>query len=246
MKKILIVLWTAIFLAGCGGSETFPMMGGEPGGMMGGDSGMMNRHHAQVPEEYAGMTAPATTDEALLRGAEIYAANCATCHGETGLGDGPASASLNPQPAPISHTTQMLADDLLFYRVSEGGVPFQTAMPAWKGVLNEQQIWDVISYVRELGAGNTAQINEMRAAQQETMLTAALNDGAITEEQADAFRIVHTELEDYMGANSIQGDMTARENAALAALIADGTLTQEQVDEFQVVHAILATGGYMP
>ena len=246
MKKILIVLWIAIFLAGCGGSETFPMMGGEPGGMMGGDSGMMNRHHAQVPEEYAGKTAPVTSDESLLRGAEIYAANCATCHGETGLGDGPASASLNPQPAPISHTTQMLADDLLFYRVSEGGVPFQTAMPAWKGVLNEQQIWDVISYVRELGAGNAAQINEMRAAQQESMLTAALNDGAITEEQAEAFRIVHTALEDYMGANSMQGDMTQRENAALAALIADGTLTQEQVDEFQVVHAILATGGYMP
>ena len=246
MKKILTVLLIAIFLTGCGGTETFPMMGAEPGGMMGGGNGMMERHHAQVPEEYAGMKAPETTDEALLRGAAIYAANCATCHGETGLGDGPVSASLDPKPAPISHTTQMLADDLLFYRISEGGIPFQTAMPAWKGVFTEQQIWDVVAYVRELGAGNAAQINEMRAGQQEAMLTAALEDGAITEEQADIFRTVHTALEDYLGSNSMQGDMTQRENTALAALIESGVLTQEQVDEFQVIHAILATGGYMP
>jgi hypothetical protein len=86
----------------------------------------------------------------------------------------------------------------------------------------------------------------MRATQQETMLTAALEDGAITAEQADTFRAVHTALEDYMGANSMQGDMTQRENAALTALVESGTVTQEQVDGFQVVHAILATGGYMP
>ena len=49
-----------------------------------------------------------------------------------------------------------------------------------------------------------------------------------------------------MGANSMQGDMTQRENAALTALVENGTVTQEQVDGFQVVHAILATGGYMP
>lgn len=246
MKKYLIVL-IAVLLAGCGAQETFPMMGGEPGGMMGGgDSGMMNRHHAQVPAEYAGKTAPEVTDEALVNGAAIYMANCATCHGETGLGDGPVSTSLDPAPAPISHTTQMLADDLLFYRVSDGGLPFQTAMPAWKGVLSEEQIWDVIAYVRALGAGNAAQVDEMRAAQQEAMLTAALEDSAINEEQADTFRTVHTALEDYMGANSMQGDMTQRENAALTALVENGTVTQEQVDDFQVVHAILATGGYMP
>ena len=54
MKKYLI-LFAVILLAGCGGAgdsqEQFPMMGG-------GDSGMMARHHAQVPDDYAGLTAP--------------------------------------------------------------------------------------------------------------------------------------------------------------------------------------------
>jgi len=229
----------AILLAGCG-------MNGNNGMMGGGGTGMMARHHAQVPAEYAGKTAPAVTDEALVNGAAIYTANCVTCHGETGLGDGPAATALDPAPAPISHTTQMLADDLIFYRVSEGGIPFQTSMPAWKSVLSEDQIWDVIAYVRVLGADNAAQVNEMRVAQQETMLASALNDGAITEEQADAFRAVHTALEETMGTASTQGTMTERETAALTTLIDSGTLTQQQVDEFQIVHAILATSGYMP
>lgn len=247
MKKYLILL-AAILLGGCAAQETSGgngmILGGN--GMMGGDSGMMERHHAVVPVEYAGKTAPAVTNDALLNGAEIYKANCVSCHGETGLGDGPVSTSLDPQPAPIAHSTQMLADDLLFYRVSEGGIPFQTAMPPWKGILTEEQIWNVLAYVREMGAGNATQINEMRAAQQEAMLTKALNEGAITEEQANVFRAVHTALEDYMGTNSMQGNMGERETAALTAIVEGGEVTQEMVDQFQVVHAILAGGGYMP
>jgi len=246
MKKYFLIV-IALFLAGCAGSTGglgepqvgSPMMGG-------GDSGMMARHHAQVPDEYTGKTAPETTAESVLRGADIYAVNCLSCHGETGAGDGPVGATLDPKPAPIGHTTQMLADNLLFYRISEGGVPFNTAMPAWKDVLNEEQIWDVLAYVRVLGQGNAGQINEMRAAQQESMLKDAVSQGAITEEQADVFRAVHTELENYMQTNSPQGDMTERENTALATLVAEGTLTQKQVDEFNNVHALLAEGGFMP
>jgi hypothetical protein len=32
----------------------------------------------------------------------------------------------------------MMGDDHLFWRISEGGVPFNTAMPAWKDTLDEQ------------------------------------------------------------------------------------------------------------
>jgi len=243
MKKYLLI-FLSLILAGCGADKTSsqsPMMGGG-----GGDSGMMARHHAQVPEDYVGKAAPETTDESLARGADIYKINCVSCHGETGAGDGAAGAALNPLPAPISHTTQMLADNLVFYRISEGGVPFQTSMPAWKGVMTEEQIWDVIAYVRALGEGNAAQIDQMRAAQQEKMLTDALSQGAITESQAETFRAVHTALEGYMKSNTMQGTMSERESSALAALVESGELTQGQVDGFNIVHAILSTGGFMP
>lgn len=238
MNKYFVIL-TAILLAGCGSQGTFPMMGG-------GNSGMMQRHHAQVPAEYSGLIAPEVTDESLLNGAEIYKADCQVCHGETGMGEGPAGAALDPRPAQIAHTTQMLADDLVFYRISEGGVAFQTAMPAWKGVLTDDQIWDVIAYIRALGAGNIAQIDQIRTAQQDAMLKDAVAQGAITQEQADTFRFVHTALEDTMSDTSTQGTMSEREAAALASLVEDGTLTKEQVGEFQVVHAVLSSGGFMP
>jgi hypothetical protein len=45
-----------------------------------------------------GLDACDVSDEAMVRAGEIYANRCQTCHGENGLGDGPAAAALNPQP----------------------------------------------------------------------------------------------------------------------------------------------------
>ena len=45
-----------------------------------------------------------TADEVSLeRGAELYATNCASCHGDGGMGDGPIGAALDPAPSPLSH-----------------------------------------------------------------------------------------------------------------------------------------------
>ena len=71
------------------------------------------------------------------------------------MGDGPTGETLDLPPAAIAHTSQMMGDDYLYYRVSEGGAaePFISSMPAWKGVLDEEARWDVINYVRALDGG---------------------------------------------------------------------------------------------
>jgi mono/diheme cytochrome c family protein len=40
----------------------------------------------------------------------------------------------------------------LLYRISEGGAmpPFNSSMPAWKNTLKENDIWQVISYLKTL------------------------------------------------------------------------------------------------
>ena len=111
--------------------------------------------HAEVPADFASLSNPfAGNEEAAAAGKTIFEANCVPCHGPQGEGDGPAAAELNPKPANLSDGDMMgmLSDGYLYWRVTEGGAmdPFNSAMPAWKTVLSEEQVWQVISYVRTL------------------------------------------------------------------------------------------------
>ena len=100
-----------------------------------------------VPVEYAGKTNPFGS-EVLDEGAEIFKTNCATCHGPQGHGDGPAGQSLDPKPKDLSELQKIVGDDYLFWRISEGKPG--TSMVEWKGILTEEQIWQVVSFIRTL------------------------------------------------------------------------------------------------
>ena len=88
------------------------------------------------------------------RGAELYAANCATCHGPRGDGDGPAAAALNPRPAKHSDGAVMnvLSDAFLFQVIQQGGpsVGKSVMMAPWGGTLSDAQIRDIVAFVRTL------------------------------------------------------------------------------------------------
>ena len=91
-----------------------------------------------VPEEYANLENPIeATDSSITRGAELFQANCAICHGSTGKGDGVAAAGLDPKPANLSEDhVQGNPDGALFYTISKG-VP-GTAMVAWEGQISKK------------------------------------------------------------------------------------------------------------
>ena len=86
-------------------------------------------------------------------GGQSYQLYCATCHGREGKGDGPA-APKNPAPANHSDAVYMgKLDDAYLYRVIQKGgaaVGKSPLMVPWGGVLNDEQIRDVIAYVRTL------------------------------------------------------------------------------------------------
>lgn len=99
------------------------------------------------PAEYANLTNPLGADAATA-GGEIFQANCATCHGSGGHGDGPAGAALNPPPKDLSILQAQVSDGYLFWRISEGSPG--TAMVAWRGILTDEQIWQLTAYIRTL------------------------------------------------------------------------------------------------
>ena len=254
MKKgylIVVGLLLGLILAACSGegANERPMMGMGMG--MGGDSGMQARHHAQVPEPYAGLTSPVTAEdeESFARGAEIFNTNCAVCHGETGMSDNETAAALDPSPPPVAHSSQMLGDDFLYWRISEGGHEFETAMPSWDGTLDEEARWDVINYIRALGAGTAGP--GMGAGgqgdQHAEMLDTAVLQAVITSEEAELFTAVHDEMDALTASGDIQrsGGMNDMQEQLLTTLVEQETITAEDADAFRDIHNRLIESGLM-
>ena len=83
-----------------------------------------------------------------------YDANCVGCHGATGKGDGAAAAALNPKPKDHTDGKAMnaLTDKYLFDIIKEGGKAVQKSaiMPAANKKLTDQDISDLVAYIRSL------------------------------------------------------------------------------------------------
>jgi len=102
-----------------------------------------------VPLDVSSVRDPIAPDaRSLSAGKQVYTTYCETCHGTTGRGDGPTGLRLVPRPADLRiHTAPGVhTDGELFYWVTNG-YP-NSAMPAWKDQLSEEQRWDAINYAR--------------------------------------------------------------------------------------------------
>jgi copper transport protein len=84
--------------------------------------------------------------ESLRIGAKVYEDTCQACHGETGLGDGPAGVDLDPPPGNLLVHVPLHSDSELFGFVDEG-IP-GTAMAALGERLSDDEIWHVVNYIR--------------------------------------------------------------------------------------------------
>ena len=117
----------------------------------------MIRHHFVmqngVDPKYASKANPLEKNaENISAGKNLYEKNCALCHGMKGSGDGEAGKGLKPPPANIAMFIRMhdVPDEYLYWTIAEGGIPLQTAMPPFKDVMKENEIWTTIIYLREL------------------------------------------------------------------------------------------------
>lgn len=93
-------------------------------------------------------------------GATIFKTNCVTCHGETGKGDGPVGAALNPPPRDFSvgefkfdanedGTPGEDADLILVIKNGAGNYGGSPLMAPW-GHLPESDIDDLVAFIRTL------------------------------------------------------------------------------------------------
>jgi len=101
----------------------------------------------------------------LAEGRELFAQNCAACHGEQGAGDGvfadnlaastsqaaehspDQAASMIQKPASLADSSRMLAASpaLLHGKILRGGMG--TGMPSWGPLLTDSQVWSLVAHL---------------------------------------------------------------------------------------------------
>lgn len=104
-----------------------------------------------APKAYEGQKSTvAPGPETIAMGRALYQANCASCHGANGLGDGEAGHALSPSPALLAYMIRrpIAVDEYLLWSISDGGAQFDSQMPAFKDKLARDDIWRVIAFMR--------------------------------------------------------------------------------------------------
>ncbi len=118
---------------------------------------------ASSPGEDRSTPVRTATVEAAPTGQELFAANCAACHGPSGEGQPDwhikkADGTLPPPPLNGDGHTWHHGDGLLYRIVSQGGMfledprdtGFKSAMPAFGDRLSHDEIIEVLTYIKSL------------------------------------------------------------------------------------------------
>ena len=120
-------------------------------------SGDLHQHPASAGAhrhpEAARLQNPVPADPAsLAAGHAIFEKHCASCHGDTGKGDGLMAEELDPRPADLSDAERKhgSSDGEVFTVISHGVKG--TGMRAFSRKLTAHEIWEVVNYVRSIGS----------------------------------------------------------------------------------------------
>lgn len=93
-----------------------------------------------------------STDAAVFRGGLVFGNYCVTCHGMNADGNGRAARLYKPRPANLRLSDKNDAYLSLIIRKGGGAMGRSEFMPAWEAELTDEQIRDLVSYLRSINA----------------------------------------------------------------------------------------------
>jgi mono/diheme cytochrome c family protein len=96
--------------------------------------------------------------DAVEAGCDLYADNCAGCHGATARGDGEHAVHLMPGATDLvaPESANKPAEER-FQRIMKGGAmpPYNSAMPAFEGQLSDEQVWQILALLDSMANGGS-------------------------------------------------------------------------------------------
>lgn len=119
------------------------------------------------PSAEATLSADPSNAELVAMGRQVYASQCAACHGVNleGQPNWRSRKANGKLPAPphdaSGHTWHH--DDVSLFNITKFGLsavvgqPVQTDMPVYEGVLSDEQIWAVLAYIKSRWPGKIQQ-----------------------------------------------------------------------------------------
>ncbi len=83
------------------------------------------------------------------QGKVLFEENCMECHGRSGDGSGPIGYFLAVRPADLLSVESRMKTDAELFAIIKEGIRFDE-MHGWEGLLSDQDIHDVVGYIRTL------------------------------------------------------------------------------------------------
>lgn len=143
-------------------------------------------------------------------GKQWYYVYCIACHGWLLQGDGPSAVHVEPRPRILTAGSYMnKKTNLELFAVIKGGgeaVDLSASMPAWGNFLQDQDIWNIVAWIRAMAdVGSPASIEEY------------LNPKSSFQPDPDAVNALNAlDSEDFQDAQElVEADLAGRGTTAL-------------------------------
>ncbi|MCC7053454.1 MAG: cytochrome c [Gemmatimonadaceae bacterium] len=106
---------------------------------------VLDSFNVVVNPRNAASLSKAELDSSINNGHRYYQQNCATCHGDTGVGNGPVTKYGMPGISLLTDMTKARTDGYIYGMMRNG----RGVMPSYNRI-EEPDRWDVVNYVRGL------------------------------------------------------------------------------------------------
>lgn len=137
----IALTWAALGLSGCTAAKKPPSWEARLANML---------KDIVIPIEAKNLKNPLpNTPEVIAQGRGEYNMYCALCHGTDGRADTTLGRAMYPPAMDLtSPHVQHWGDGELFWIIQNG--VRMTGMPAWKGILPDQDIWKLVRFIQAL------------------------------------------------------------------------------------------------